>query len=439
VNASKIGTDLGAYGPDGDTATLTLNIPVPTWAQYVEFDFTFLSNEWPLFQFSYNDFFSAYLNGVNIALDGNGKPITVSNNYMSTTLTPTGTFFGGQTPLIHVNTALPQGASSVTLQFQIGDATDGIYDSAVFFDNIFFEPSASHVNEYLYTCQLPDGNSYHGMVYSKNDEGYGIGWTGTTTNGQGQTCTYKITDIIPGTGSFDQKQGQVYIDYYTDTATNLQYIPLEYTQGLASGTNYLGSEQYRGGIAQVTNNTGFDVAPQVLDNGRILWQGWDGHDYEIYCLVPGQGVTQLTNNDSPDVMPEMNASGHLVWMNWDGSDWQVWYNLGNGPIQLTHTNGFNVTPQITADDQISWQGWDGHDYEIYRYNTANQVTTQVTTNSVPDAAPEVNSSGQLTWMEFDGSHWQVMYNTGSGPVQLTNSANGSNLVPQITDDGQIFW
>jgi hypothetical protein len=57
VNADIVGTDLGDYGPDGDTASLTLNIPVPTWAKFLEFDFTFLSNEWPIFQFSYNDFF----------------------------------------------------------------------------------------------------------------------------------------------------------------------------------------------------------------------------------------------------------------------------------------------------------------------------------------------------------------------------------------------
>jgi hypothetical protein len=437
VGAAKLGTDLGDYGPDGDTASLTLTIPVPTWAKFLEFDFTFLSNEWPLFQFSYNDFFSAYLNGVNIALDGNSKPITVNNNYVSTTLTPDGTFFSAQTPLIHINVALPQGATSVTLQFQIGDATDGLYDSAVFFNNIFLEPAATYVNQYLYTCQLPDGNSYHGMVYAKNDKGYGIGWTGTMNNGQGQACTYQITDLTPGTGSFDAKQGQVYIDYYTDTGTSLTYIPLEYTQGLASGASYLGSEQYRGGIAQVTNNTGFDVAPQVLDNGRMLWQGWDTHDYEIYCLVPGQGVIQLTNNDSPDVMPQMNASGHLTWMNWDGSNWQVWYNLGSGPVQVIHSGGFNVLPQITADDQIYWQGWDGQDYEIFRYNPATQVTTQFTTNSLPDAAPQVNASGQLTWMEYNAGNWQVWYNTGSGPVQLTTS--GANLSPQITDDGQIFW
>ncbi len=198
-------------------------------------------------------------------------------------------------------------------------------------------------------------------------------------------------------------------------------------------------------ISQVTNNDGaFDVAPQVLDDGRILWQGWDGHDYEIYSLMPGQSITQHTNNTTPDVMPQMNASGQLVWMNWDGSDWEVWYNFGSGPRQLTSNSGaYDVLPQITADAKIYWQGWDGNDYEIYRYyeiqlpNSTIRVTDQLTQNSLPDASPQVNSTGQLTWMQWDGSGWQVYYDLGSGPVQLTTG--GNNIWPQITNDSQIFW
>ncbi len=194
-----------------------------------------------------------------------------------------------------------------------------------------------------------------------------------------------------------------------------------------------------GVTVQLTNNNGaFDVSPQVVNDNRVIWQGWDGHDYEIYCQALGKNPIQLTNNDSPDVMPQMNSLGQAVWMNWDGSNWQVWYNLGNGPVQLTHsTNGYNVLPQINDNSQIYWQGWDGHDYEIYRYNPATQVTTQLTSNNLPDAAPQVNSSGQFTWMEYDGSNWQVCYDTGTGPVQLTTS--GFNVSPQISDDGQIFW
>lgn len=204
---------------------------------------------------------------------------------------------------------------------------------------------------------------------------------------------------------------------------------------LALGANPAGAEPTR-----MTDNSAYDVLPQLLDDGRLLWQGWDGHDYEIYCQAPGQGVTQLTNNDSPDVRPQMNALGQLTWMSWDGNDWEVWYNLGDGPVQLTdNTAAYDVQPLITADAQIYWQGWDGQDYEIYRYNSDSQVTTKLTDNTLNDVSPQVNASGQLTWMEWDGKKWQVFYDLGDGPVQLTHTTNGSNLSPQITDNGQIYW
>jgi len=62
----------------------------------------------------------------------------------------------------------------------------------------------------------------------------------------------------------------------------------------------IGAIEYVPNISDVGH---YGVAPQVLDDGRIVWQGWDGHDYEIYCQVPGQNATLMTNNDSPDVKP----------------------------------------------------------------------------------------------------------------------------------------
>jgi hypothetical protein len=188
-------------------------------------------------------------------------------------------------------------------------------------------------------------------------------------------------------------------------------------------------------ISQVTDNSGFDVSPQVLDDGRILWQGWDGHDYEIFCQVPGQNPTQLTYNDTPDAMPQMNAQGDLVWMNWDESDWEFWYDFGSGPVQLTNNEGaFDVLPQITADGWIYWQGWDGSDYEIYCYDSSSGVTTQLTDNTTNDTAPQVSASGQLVWTQHDGHDWEICVN---GILITDNSSQ--DLSPVITAEGQVYW
>jgi hypothetical protein len=260
---------------------------------------------------------------------------------------------------------------------------------------------------YDYTFMLGNGDSYTGTVYAASGQGYYPGLTWSTLDENGLTGNYQITGMEPGGSDYYAKRGQVYISSYHEAATGLDYTPLEYTQGLPSGTDYPGSEKYRGGIAQVTDNHGSFV-PQVTDG-------------------------------SADVMPQMNASGHLVWMNWDGNYWQVWYNLGNGTVQLTHTeNGSNLSAQITDNDQIYWQGWDGHDYEIYRYDPVTKATIQLTNNSQDDCALQVNSSGQYTWMYYDGHDWEIRYNIGKGVVQRTNNSY-DDILPRITDNGMIYW
>lgn len=138
------GTDLGLAGTQGDKAILTLNIPVPSLksgikASSVSFDFTFLSEEYPEFVGSqYNDYFSLKINGVEAARDTSGKPISVNNNFFTSAFSPVGTIFDGQTPPLTASVGIATGASHVQAVLEIADVGDGIYDSAVFLNNLKF-------------------------------------------------------------------------------------------------------------------------------------------------------------------------------------------------------------------------------------------------------------------------------------------------------------
>ena len=48
---------------------------------------------------------------------------------------------------------------------------------------------------------------------------------------------------------------------------------------------------------QLTNNSYDDGSPQINANGYVVWNGWDGTDYEIF-IHDGTTITQLTNNSS---------------------------------------------------------------------------------------------------------------------------------------------
>lgn len=142
--ASSQGTDLGADGPNGDTATISfsLSVPASSRTQKLKFDFMFLSEEYPEYVGSqFNDFFSITVNGVEIARDQNGSAISVNNVFFDGSLSTTGTFFDGRTALLTASYTIPSGVAAVDVVISIGDVGDGIYDSAALIDNVRFETS----------------------------------------------------------------------------------------------------------------------------------------------------------------------------------------------------------------------------------------------------------------------------------------------------------
>lgn len=138
------GTDLGDYGVDGDTATIsfTMSVPDTSRSQKFKFDFTFLSEEYPEWVGTeYNDFFSATVDGNEVALDELGNVVNVNNVHFDGALSTAGTFFDGRTVNLTGSYSIPDGETSLDVVFSIGDVGDGIYDSAVFLDNVRIEQS----------------------------------------------------------------------------------------------------------------------------------------------------------------------------------------------------------------------------------------------------------------------------------------------------------
>ena len=135
------GTDLGAHGVSGDTATITFTVDVPPSpvTQKFKFDFMFLSDEFPEYVgSSYNDFFTATVNGTNVALDEFGNEVSV-NNVFFTGASAGGTFFDGRTSQLTGSYTVSPGTTTLTVVLSVGDEGDGIYDSAVLLDNFRFE------------------------------------------------------------------------------------------------------------------------------------------------------------------------------------------------------------------------------------------------------------------------------------------------------------
>ena len=157
-------TALTERGDAFDWTTLKLDVEVPGGDNCLALDYRFLSEEFPEFVGSeFNDAFVAEIGSStwtvgesgdlsrpnDFASSLEGTPISV-NGVGPAAVTPQeaeGTYFDAATGLITTKTPITPGAHSIYLS--IFDASDHIYDSAVFLDNLRF------INEDPSTCRPP--------------------------------------------------------------------------------------------------------------------------------------------------------------------------------------------------------------------------------------------------------------------------------------------
>lgn len=170
------GTDLGVGGVTGDTAKIAFDLVVPKSqsTQMLKFDFVFLSEEYPEYvHSSYNDFFTATVNGTNIAKDQNGNVVDVNNVFFNGSLSTAGTFFDGRTSLLTASYTVPSGTTTLHLEFSIGDVGDGIYDSAVILDHLRFETAQVVYLDFDGQSNLTFNNTTWNMpAFQATDLGY---------------------------------------------------------------------------------------------------------------------------------------------------------------------------------------------------------------------------------------------------------------------------
>jgi hypothetical protein len=183
---------------DFDVSVLKVDLNVPASTNCMTVDFRFLSEEFPEFVGdTVNDAFVAELDTSdwttdattavvtaphNFAFDPNHNPITI-NAAGVTSMTAAyadGTTYDGATPLLQASTPVTPGAHSLFLS--IFDQGDGIYDSAVFLDNVRFRNLAAE------SC-VAGTSAGHTLTVSKNGTGTGTVTSSPSGINCGSTCS----------------------------------------------------------------------------------------------------------------------------------------------------------------------------------------------------------------------------------------------------------
>ncbi len=139
----------GGHGGDVyDLVTLRIDLDVPASVNCMTVDYRFLTEEFEEFVGSdFNDAFLAELDGSSFMVDGSGNveapnniaigpdgSITTVNSAGTSADNAFGTTYDGATPVLRATTPVTAGEHSLYLS--IYDASDAIYDSTVFIDNL---------------------------------------------------------------------------------------------------------------------------------------------------------------------------------------------------------------------------------------------------------------------------------------------------------------
>lgn len=173
-------------------------------------------------------------------------------------------------------------------------------------------------------------------------------------------------------GQIDQLSG----DEAEDHPPEMVGASFVWVKGSAIGTDvFAWLPEYPGGggifqISGATNETP-DVQP-VVSGSRVAWVSGSGSSEEIWRLDPTPGreyLVQVTNNNLRDRNPKM-VGDLIVWEHFDGNDYEI-YTWSEGQIapvpltnngwddydvQLSHRNLVWIADQQPGDTEL-WMSW----------------------------------------------------------------------------------
>ena len=121
-------------------------------------------------------------------------------------------------------------------------------------------------------------------------------------------------------------------------------------------------------VFQITQNDGRDdgdpqigndVGYELNDDGFMIWQGYDGSDWEIF-LTDATSVNPpaFTNNSLHDENPDINDAGTAVWQRETATDDEIILYSGAGEVNISNNPACDDTdPRIGNGGHVAWQGY----------------------------------------------------------------------------------
>jgi hypothetical protein len=133
------------------------------------------------------------------------------------------------------------------------------------------------------------------------------------------------------------------------------------------------------GVKQITDNYFDDSSPKYdSDSQQLVWQRLIDGRYQIILFdLKTDLETQLTSGSQNNMEPSVTGK-YVVWQQWDGDDWEiVFYDDGEIEV-LTNNNDQDLAPVI-QDEYIVWTTA-GADTQLVRVYSLDTGTIQTITD-----------------------------------------------------------
>lgn len=186
---------------------------------------------------------------------------------------------------------------------------------------------------------------------------------------------------------------------------------------------------------QVTNDRYNNMYPSSR-NGKMVWQGWVGNDWEIF-LFQGNELTMITDNTTHDITPSVNGT-HIIWQSFETGVWQMKvYDIQTKEIDtIEDTDGGSIeNPRFVLVYDTKFESGD---VETRGYDLVSGKVVPLSSSPapVPSEIPDPDQTGEKSALvtpqtqlktKVDGEDQEA----GSGEGGIDPDIDADNLIVPV--------
>jgi hypothetical protein len=177
-----------------------------------------------------------------------------------------------------------------------------------------------------------------------------------------------------------------------------------------------------------------ELETPIVTNVSRVTSNTNRHQFsDTECLAAGGGAFYCTEAET---VPNYVGDGVFSAPDSDG-DTEIFVTIAGITTQITHNTVDDAAPQYDAiSDTIVWHSMQDDRFQIVRYTVSDGSVEYLTDTSYINTEPVANGD-VVMWQAWIGDNWEIMLFDNGEVIQLTDN-DVHDITPQMRD-GYIMW